>query len=169
MQGFFNTYHLDTCVQTCEECNKTLVPRYGASQTQLDGNMQAKCVPLDCSWCVAKKKLIRSDNKDQVVDEQLKEPTFEDTNHVRKFEHDFNPEERHHKKIKVHDDTSTSKNFLIYCDFLPLHSIQSAIASGSISSIPRLTKHPHDYYAVAPTTTTNNQDMIEFPRVVYDD
>ena len=169
MQGFFNTYHLDTCVQTCAECDKTLVPRYGASQTQLDGNTQAKCVPLDCPWCVAQKKLVQSDKKDQIVDEQLKEPTFEDTNHVRKFEHGFNPEERNYKKIKVHDDTSTSKNFLIYCNFLPLHSIQAAIASGSIASIPRLTKHPHDYYADAATTTTNNQDMIEFPRVVYDD
>ena len=169
MQGFFNTYHLDTCVQTCAECDNTLVPRYGASQTQLDGNAKAKCVPLDCAWCVAKKKLIQSDKKEEVLHEEFNEQMFPYVNEVRDLECDFNLQERNHKRIKIHDDISTSKSFLIYCNFLPLHSIQSAIASGSIASIPRLTKHPHDYDAVAPTTSTNNQDMIEFPRVVYDD
>jgi hypothetical protein len=148
MEGFFNTFHLDTCVQTCQECDMTLVPRYGASKTQLDANPQAKCVPLDCPSCVAKKQMVEMENKEhkhQVTDRQFNEKTLEETdNHVRVLEHEGNQEQRQHKRMKLDDGMTTSKNFLIHCKFLPFYSIQSSILSGSIASTSKHTIRKQD-------------------------
>jgi hypothetical protein len=191
IQGFYNVFHLDTCVQTCVECDKTLVPRYGASTAQLAVNPNAVCLPLACARCTMFKKVNDAKKKTNAIKHKIV-PTDENvypndtknmdvysTNTMEKDSHYFrecvdyvNKEDRFklpsHKRIKMSPGGQTSKAFLIHPNSMPVSSMQSILASGCVSSIPGITRRPPDHDAIDDTCTTNMQDFVSFPRVVYD-
>jgi hypothetical protein len=194
IQGFYNVFHVNTCVQTCVECDNTLVPRYGASSTQFALNPDAKCLPLACARCTMLKRVkelkdtktsetkhtvlstpgIVNPNDTKIMDTYSNNTMVDDAHYFRECMDYLNEQDdykRPPKRIKVYEQSQTSKAFIIYPDSMPVCSMQSIIAAGCVKTIPGITKRPvnvSDYEPAEDTCKTYVQDFVSFPRVVYD-